>query len=153
MRAPTDTPQRSAPQAQHAQASGRPEQSMQVVILAGGLGTRISEESSVRPKPMVEIGGKPILWHIMKSYMAHGLDDFIICCGYKGHVIKQFFRDYGLDGAHPGLFTTEHLDGLRQSSAWFARKFPVEPQAAVRQQVLRDLVGVAHGPALSELAA
>jgi len=72
---------------------------MQVVILAGGLGTRISEESQVRPKPMVEIGGKPILWHIMKSYLAHGLHDFVICCGYKGHVIKQFFRDYGLDGA------------------------------------------------------
>jgi len=102
VRAPTDTPQRTAPQAEHGLTQSRPErpeQSMQVVILAGGLGTRISEESSVRPKPMVEIGGKPILWHIMKSYMAHGLDDFIICCGYKGHVIKQFFRDYGLDSA------------------------------------------------------
>jgi glucose-1-phosphate cytidylyltransferase len=72
---------------------------MQVVILAGGFGTRISEESSVRPKPMVEIGGRPILWHIMKTYLAHGLSDFVICCGYKGHVIKQYFRDYGLDGA------------------------------------------------------
>ena len=72
---------------------------MQVVILAGGLGTRISEESSIRPKPMVEIGGKPILWHIMKSYLAHGLHDFVICCGYKGQVIKRFFRDYGLDSA------------------------------------------------------
>ncbi len=72
---------------------------MQVVILAGGFGTRISEESSIRPKPMVEIGGRPILWHIMKSYLAHGLSDFVICCGYKGHVIKQFFRDYGLDSA------------------------------------------------------
>lgn len=72
---------------------------MQVVILAGGLGTRISEESAVRPKPMVEIGGRPILWHIMKIYMAHGLTDFVICCGYKGHLIKQFFRDYVLDGA------------------------------------------------------
>jgi glucose-1-phosphate cytidylyltransferase len=98
VRAPTDTPQRTAPQAEQALRQSE-QRSMQVVILAGGLGTRISEESSVRPKPMVEIGGKPILWHIMKSYMAHGLDDFIICCGYKGHVIKQFFRDYGLDGA------------------------------------------------------
>jgi glucose-1-phosphate cytidylyltransferase len=71
---------------------------MQVVILAGGYGTRISEESAVRPKPMVEIGGRPILWHIMKIYLAHGLNDFVICCGYKGHVIKQFFRDYALDG-------------------------------------------------------
>ena len=72
---------------------------MQVVILAGGYGTRISEESAVRPKPMVEIGGRPILWHIMKIYLAHGLNDFVICCGYKGHIIKQFFRDYALDGA------------------------------------------------------
>ena len=72
---------------------------MQVVILAGGFGTRISEESSVRPKPMVEIGGRPILWHIMKGYLSHGLNDFVVCCGYKGHVIKQFFRDYGLDSA------------------------------------------------------
>lgn len=72
---------------------------MQVVILAGGYGTRISEESAIRPKPMVEIGGRPILWHIMKIYMAHGLSDFVICCGYKGHVIKQFFRDYALDAA------------------------------------------------------
>lgn len=71
----------------------------QVVILAGGLGTRIAEESSIRPKPMVEIGGRPILWHIMKSYLAHGLNDFVICCGYKGQVIRQFFRDYGLDSA------------------------------------------------------
>ena len=72
---------------------------MQVVILAGGFGTRISEESSIRPKPMVEIGGRPILWHIMKIYLAYGLSDFVVCCGYKGHVIKQFFRDYGLDSA------------------------------------------------------
>ena len=72
---------------------------MQVVILAGGYGTRISEESSIRPKPMVEIGGRPVLWHIMKIYLAHGLNDFVICCGYKGHVIKQFFRDYALDSA------------------------------------------------------
>jgi glucose-1-phosphate cytidylyltransferase len=69
---------------------------MKVVLLAGGYGTRIAEESAVRPKPMVEIGGKPVLWHIMKIYSAHGLNDFIICCGYKGHVIKDFFADYFL---------------------------------------------------------
>ena len=69
---------------------------MQVVILAGGLGTRISEESGSRPKPMVEIGGKPILWHIMKIYSAHGLNEFIICCGYKGYVIKEYFANYFL---------------------------------------------------------
>jgi glucose-1-phosphate cytidylyltransferase len=66
------------------------------VILAGGLGTRISEESQVRPKPMIEIGGKPILWHIMKIYTAHGLNDFIICLGYKGYLIKEYFANYFL---------------------------------------------------------
>lgn len=69
---------------------------MKAVILAGGLGTRISEETSVRPKPMIEIGGKPILWHIMKMYSAHGVNDFIICCGYKGYVIKEYFANYFL---------------------------------------------------------
>ena len=69
---------------------------MKAVILAGGYGTRISEESGVRPKPMVEIGGKPILWHIMKIYAHHGITDFVVCCGYKGHLIKQYFADYFL---------------------------------------------------------
>jgi glucose-1-phosphate cytidylyltransferase len=72
---------------------------MKVVILAGGFGTRISEESAIRPKPLVEIGGKPILWHIMKQYWSHGLNDFVICCGYKGYLIKQYFRDYPLESA------------------------------------------------------
>ena len=69
---------------------------MKVVILAGGLGTRISEESHLRPKPMVEVGGKPILWHIMKIYSAHGFNEFVICCGYKGYVIKEYFANYFL---------------------------------------------------------
>ena len=69
---------------------------MKAVILAGGMGTRISEESSTRPKPMIEIGGKPILWHILKSYSAHGVNDFVICCGYKGYVIKEYFANYFL---------------------------------------------------------
>jgi len=69
---------------------------MKAVILAGGLGTRLSEETSLRPKPMVEIGGKPILWHVMKMYSAHGVNDFIICCGYKGYVIKEYFANYFL---------------------------------------------------------
>jgi glucose-1-phosphate cytidylyltransferase len=69
---------------------------MKAVILAGGLGTRISEETTVKPKPMVEIGGRPILWHIMKVYSAHGINDFIICCGYKGYVIKEYFANYYL---------------------------------------------------------
>jgi glucose-1-phosphate cytidylyltransferase len=69
---------------------------MKAVILAGGLGTRISEETHLRPKPMIEIGGRPILWHIMKLYSAHGVDDFIVCCGYKGYVIKEYFQNYAL---------------------------------------------------------
>lgn len=69
---------------------------MKVVILAGGFGTRISEESHLRPKPMIEIGGKPILWHIMKSYSQHGFNEFVICLGYKGYVIKEFFSQYFL---------------------------------------------------------
>ena len=69
---------------------------MKAVILAGGLGTRLSEETSVRPKPMVEVGGKPILWHIMKMYSHHGINDFVICCGYKGYVIKEYFANYFL---------------------------------------------------------
>jgi len=69
---------------------------MKAVILAGGLGTRISEETSTRPKPMIEVGGKPILWHIMKTYSAHGVNDFIVCCGYKGYVIKEYFANYFL---------------------------------------------------------
>ena len=69
---------------------------MKAVILAGGLGTRISEETHIKPKPMIEIGGKPILWHIMKSYSAHGINEFVICCGYKGYVIKEYFANYFL---------------------------------------------------------
>src|SRR5258708_4108254 len=69
---------------------------MKAAILAGGLGTRVSEETVVRPKPMVEIGGRPILWHILKIYSQHGINDFIVCCGYKGYVIKEYFANYFL---------------------------------------------------------
>lgn len=69
---------------------------MKAVILAGGLGTRLSEDTGTRPKPMVEIGGKPILWHILKTYSHHGINDFVICCGYKGYVIKEYFDNYFL---------------------------------------------------------
>jgi len=69
---------------------------MKAIIFAGGLGTRISEETTIRPKPMIEIGGKPILWHIMKTYSHHGINDFVICCGYKGYVIKEYFANYFL---------------------------------------------------------
>lgn len=69
---------------------------MKAVILAGGLGTRLSEETAEKPKPMVEIGGKPILWHIMKMYSSHGVNDFVVCCGYKGYLIKEYFKNYFL---------------------------------------------------------
>ncbi len=69
---------------------------MKAVILAGGMGTRISEETHLKPKPMIEIGGKPILWHIMKMYSSHGVHDFVICCGYKGYIIKEYFANYFL---------------------------------------------------------
>ena len=81
---------------------------MKAVILAGGLGTRLSEETHLRPKPMVEIGGKPILWHIMKIYAAHGVNDFIICCGYKGYVIKEYFSNYLL---HQSDITIDFANG------------------------------------------
>ena len=81
---------------------------MKAVILAGGLGTRISEESATRPKPMIEIGGRPILWHIMKIYAAHGINDFVICCGYKGYVIKEYFANYCL---HMSDVTFDFSDG------------------------------------------
>ena len=69
---------------------------MKAIILAGGLGTRLSEETSTRPKPMVKIGGRPILWHILKIYSHHGINDFIVCCGYKGYLIKEYFANYFL---------------------------------------------------------
>ena len=77
---------------------------MKAVILAGGLGTRLAEETHLRPKPMVEIGGRPILWHIMKIYSAHGINDFVVCCGYKGYIIKEYFLNYL---AHVSDFTID----------------------------------------------
>jgi glucose-1-phosphate cytidylyltransferase len=84
---------------------------MKVVILAGGLGTRLSEETDIKPKPMVEIGSRPILWHIMKIYSAHGINDFIICCGHKGYVIKEYFANYFL---HMSDVTFSMLDNSMQ---------------------------------------
>ena len=81
---------------------------MKAVILAGGLGTRISEETHLRPKPMVEVGGRPLLWHILKTYSHYGINDFIICCGYKGYVIKEYFANYFL---HSSDVTFNMSDG------------------------------------------
>ena len=93
---------------------------MKLVILAGGLGTRISEETHLRPKPMVEIGGKPILWHLMKIYAAHGIADFIICCGYKGYLIKEYFANYALHQADVSvdLGSGELTFHRRQAEPW-----------------------------------
>ena len=90
---------------------------MKVVILAGGFGTRISEESGIRPKPMVEIGGKPILWHIMKMYSFYGLNEFVICCGYKGYMIKEYFSNYFLHMADITIdLKNNSMDVHRQNS-------------------------------------
>jgi glucose-1-phosphate cytidylyltransferase len=85
---------------------------MKAVILAGGYGSRLSEETAVRPKPMVEIGGHPILWHIMKIYSSHGINDFIICCGYKGHLIKEYFWKFFLHTSDVTIDLSRH-DGVQ----------------------------------------
>ena len=90
---------------------------MKAVILAGGLGTRISEETSTRPKPMIEIGGKPILWHIMKIYAHHGINDFIICCGYKGYLIKEYFANYFLHMSDITFDMSKNTMEVHQQSA------------------------------------
>jgi glucose-1-phosphate cytidylyltransferase len=90
---------------------------MKAVILAGGLGTRISEESVSKPKPMIEIGGRPILWHIMKIYAAHGVNDFVVCCGYKGYVIKEYFANYYLHMSDVTFDLTSNTMSVHQNSA------------------------------------
>lgn len=90
---------------------------MKAVILAGGLGTRLAEETAVRPKPMVEIGGRPILWHIMKIYAAHGVNDFVICLGYKGYVIKEYFVNYFLHMSDVTIDLSANQVDVHQSNA------------------------------------
>jgi len=90
---------------------------MKAVILAGGIGTRLAEETSVRPKPMVEIGGRPILWHIMKIYSAHGINEFIICLGYKGYLIKEYFSNYFLHMSDVTFDMTNNKMEIHQNSA------------------------------------
>jgi glucose-1-phosphate cytidylyltransferase len=93
---------------------------MKAVILAGGLGTRISEETHLKPKPMIEIGGKPILWHILKLYSAHGVNDFVICCGYRGYVIKEYFANYFLHMSDVtfDMVTNEMLVHQKKAEPW-----------------------------------
>ena len=90
---------------------------MKVVILAGGFGSRLAEETQLKPKPMVEIGGKPILWHIMKIYSAHGLNDFIICCGYKGYIIKEYFANYYLHTSDITLDMSKNTMEMQQCNS------------------------------------
>ncbi|MGD0892785.1 MAG: glucose-1-phosphate cytidylyltransferase [Terracidiphilus sp.] len=90
---------------------------MKAVILAGGLGTRLSEETTLRPKPMVEIGGRPILWHILKIYSQHGINDFVICCGYKGYLIKEYFANYFLHTSDVTFDMQENRMEVHQSVA------------------------------------
>jgi glucose-1-phosphate cytidylyltransferase len=90
---------------------------MKAVILAGGYGTRISEETHLRPKPMVEVGGKPVLWHIMKTFSAHGINDFVICCGYKGYMIKEYFANYALHMSDVTFDMRSKRMDVHQSSA------------------------------------
>ncbi len=90
---------------------------MKVVILAGGLGTRLSEETDLRPKPMIEIGGKPILWHIMKTYSHYGFNDFIICCGYKGYLIKEYFANYFMHQSDVTIDLAENKIEIHKTAA------------------------------------
>ena len=90
---------------------------MKAVILAGGLGTRISEETLVRPKPMVDLGGRPVLWHIMKIYSTYGVNDFIVCCGYKGYMIKEYFANYSLHGSDITIDLKSNTVDVHQSTA------------------------------------
>ena len=95
---------------------------MKVVILAGGFGTRISEETHLKPKPMIEIGGKPILWHVMKIYLHYGFEEFIICCGYKGHLIKEYFSNYFL---HMSNVTLDIRNNKMETHEEFAEPWKV----------------------------
>jgi glucose-1-phosphate cytidylyltransferase len=117
---------------------------MKAVILAGGFGTRISEESTLRPKPMVEIGGRPILWHIMKMYSAHGVDEFIICCGYKSFVLKQYFANYRLNESDVTLDmrTNEVTIAANGVEPWLVRLIETgaDSMTGGRLRRVRDLV-------------
>ena len=118
---------------------------MKAVILAGGLGTRISEETHLKPKPMIEVGGKPILWHIMKIYSAHGVNDFVICCGYKGYLIKEYFANYFLHMSDVTFDMVENRMEVHQRNAEPWRVTLVDTgedtMTGGRVRKIRDLVG------------
>jgi glucose-1-phosphate cytidylyltransferase len=122
---------------------------MKAVILAGGAGTRLSEETSTRPKPMVEIGGMPILWHIMKIYSAHGINDFVVCLGYKGYVIKEFFANYFL---HMSDVTFDMRDNTRvvhsaKAEPWRVTLIDTGADTGIGGRIKRILPHVKEDPA------
>ena len=133
---------------------------LQAVILAGGLGSRLSEETHLRPKPMVEIGGKPILWHILKIYSHYGINDFIICCGYKGYVIKEYFANYFL---HNSDVTCHMADGhlevhRRQAEPWKVTLIDTGENtltagrlARVREHLRNDLFCFTYGDGVADV--
>lgn len=133
---------------------------MKAVILAGGFGTRISEESGVRPKPMVEIGGKPILWHILKIYSAYGINEFIICCGYKGEIIKQYFADYYLNSSNVTFDMRTNSVSLHKSNLdpWLVTLVDtgINSMTGGRLRQIRDFIGdesfcMTYGDGVSDL--
>jgi glucose-1-phosphate cytidylyltransferase len=122
---------------------------VKAVILAGGLGTRLSEETEHRPKPMVEIGGKPILWHIMKIYSAHGIADFIICLGYKGYVIKEWFANYFLHNSDVTIDMRDNSMSIHQASAepWRVTLIDTGEATMIGGRIKRILSYVGEDPA------
>lgn len=118
---------------------------MKAVLLAGGYGTRISEETNLRPKPMIEIGNKPILWHIMKSYSSHGINDFVICCGYKGYFIKEYFANYFLHMSDVtiDMKTSETIVHQKRAEPWKITMIDtgIETMTGGRLKRVRDYVG------------
>jgi glucose-1-phosphate cytidylyltransferase len=114
---------------------------MKAVILAGGLGTRLSEETIVRPKPMVEIGGKPILWHVMKIYSAHGINDFVVCLGYRGYVIKEYFANYFLHSSDVTFDMKENRMHIHKADVepWKVTLVETEPETQTGGRIKRVL--------------
>ncbi len=114
---------------------------MKAVLLAGGLGTRFAEETSVRPKPMIEIGGMPILWHIMKMYASHGVNDFVVCLGYKGYVIKELFASYALHKSDVTFDIRDNTTTVHQSSSepWSVTLVDTGPETMIGGRIKRIL--------------
>src|SRR5213075_1525351 len=121
---------------------------MKAVILAGGLGTRLSEETALRPKPMVEIGGRPILWHILKMYSHHGIDDFIVCCGYKGYMIKEYFANYFLHMSDVTFDMRDNSMKVHQASAepWTVTLVDTGDETQIGGRIKRIFPYVASDP-------